>query len=152
MLAPFRLQDATDGCGEPVPFRGFGGELLAAGGGQRIEACLAVIRGDAPFGGDPAALLQTLERRIESAVLDEELFIGSLLNRVRDSLAVLRAKDERAEDEQVESALKKFEPLLVAVLSLGRHLTGVCARLGKMSTGTDEGQMLEAKLEGKVPN
>ena len=57
-------------------------------------------------------VFETLERRIQSAVFDQEFFIGCLLNGARDSLAVLRAENERAENQQVQSALQQFETFL----------------------------------------
>ncbi len=39
--------------------------LPAAGARQRVELCLAVVVGHAPFGGDVAFLLQLQQLRIE---------------------------------------------------------------------------------------
>jgi hypothetical protein len=50
----------------------------------------------------------------------EKFFVGGLLNGAGDALAVLRAEDEGAEDEQIESALQEVEAVFVF---LGRHLT-----------------------------
>ena len=38
-------------------------------------------------------------------MLDQQLFVGRLPDGPRDALAVLRAEDERAQDQQVERAL-----------------------------------------------
>src|SRR5207248_8279497 len=99
---------------------GFFHELFASRGGERIEARLAVVDRYAPLAGDPAALLETLQRGIERSVLDEELLVGGLLDGVRDALAVLRPPDEGAEDQQIQRALQQLE--LFLVLS-GQHLT-----------------------------
>ena len=72
-------------------------------------------------------------------MLDEKLFVRSLLNRAGDSLAVLWAENQRAQNEQVESTLQKFEASLFAAV-LGSHLTRRYARLGKMSTGKNWGR------------
>lgn len=84
-------------------------ELLAASGGEGIEAGFAIIGGDAPFGGDPAAIFETLEGGIKRAVLDQEFLAGSVLNGAGNALAVLLAENEGAKDEQVECALEEFE-------------------------------------------
>jgi len=51
-------------------------------------------------------------------MFDKEFPFRSLLDGASDTLAVLRAKDESAQDEQVKGALEKFEPFFFA---LGRH-------------------------------
>jgi hypothetical protein len=43
---------------------------------------------------------------------------------------VLRAEDERAQDQQIEGALKQYEPFFV----LGGHPTQVCIASGRLST------------------
>ena len=53
-------------------------------------------------------------------MIHEQLVLGGLLDRARDPLAVLRAEDERAEDQHVERALHEHQA--VAIFS-GRHLT-----------------------------
>lgn len=57
-------------------------------------------------------------------MLDKELFFRGLLDGAGDALAVLRPKNQRAEDQQIQRALQEFEAffLLLAVF-LGRHLT-----------------------------
>lgn len=79
-------------------------------------------------------------------MLDQELFIGGLLDGARDALAMLRAEYEGAEDEQIKSALQEFEALLFA---LGRHLTRAYARLGKMSTGENRWWIQEFRACGR---
>ena len=54
-----------------------------------------------------------------------------VLNRPRDALTVLRAKDKCAENQQIERPLQKFKAV---GRSLGRHLTRVLGDSGKMST------------------
>lgn len=64
-------------------------------------------------------------------MLDEELFLGRLLNGARDTLAMLRPENQGAQDEQVQRALQQFQPFF---LFLGRHLTQLSAFSGKLST------------------
>ena len=112
---------------KPLPLGGFLPQLFAPGRCQRIKAGLAVICGDSPFRGNPAALLQPLERRIKGSVLDQELFIRRLLDGACDALAVLRTKNQRTQDQQVQSALQELESFDAL---LGRHLTRVWRQLG----------------------
>lgn len=77
-----------------------------AGLGDRVEARSAVIVGSAPFRRDPALRFETLQRRIQSPVIDDKHFFGSLLNGSRDPLSMLWAEHQLAQDEQIECALK----------------------------------------------
>src|SRR5215510_2103793 len=90
-LASLRLEfeDPPDCCCEPLPFRCLFGELFTAIAGQRVKAGLAVLDGGPPFGGDPSALFQTLQRGIECAVLDQQLFFCGLLDGPGYSLPML---------------------------------------------------------------
>src|ERR1700756_2841154 len=130
-LRLFCSQDSRDRPGQSLPFIGFFDELLATGRRQRIEPGLTVVGGNSPFGRNPPTLFEALKRGIESAMFDEQLFLGSLLDGARDALAVLRAKNQGAEDEEIESALEEIEPFFGV---LGRHITRVWAWTGKMST------------------
>ena len=44
-------------------------------------------------------------------MFNQELFVGSLLNRPRDPLSVLRAKGQRPQNQQVQRSLHKIESL-----------------------------------------
>ena len=61
----------------------------------------------------------------------EQLFFRCLLDGVCDPLTMLRSKDQGAEDQQIQCPLQQFQPLSSF---LGRHITRVCFRQGKMST------------------
>ena len=104
-------------------------QLATAGRGQRVEARAAIVVGGPPFGGNEPALLEPLQRRIERAVLDEQHTVGLRLDGAGDALAVLRAEDQRAQDEQIERALQMGGVCRVGALS-DRHSTQVFARLG----------------------
>jgi hypothetical protein len=115
LTLPCGIENTSDGGGEALPFGGFAHELFAAGGSERVEAGFAIVGGDAPLGGDPAAVFEALERGIESAMLDEQFLPGSVLNSASDALAVLLAEDESAQDEQVERALQEFEAFFIVL-------------------------------------
>jgi hypothetical protein len=97
---PFRslrcpAEHAHDRAGDTPPFAFLAPELAAAGRGQRVEARAAVVVRRAPFGVDPAARLQALQRRIERSVIDDEYVAGRLLNRTGNGLAVRRLASVR---------------------------------------------------------
>jgi hypothetical protein len=58
-------------------------------------------------------------RQFQRAVLDEEFVVGGLLDGAGDSLPVLGAENESAQDEEVERSLREFE----AFRFLGRNFT-----------------------------
>jgi len=64
-------------------------------------------------------------------MLDQQLFVRRFLDGARDPLAVMRSKDQCAQDQQVQRALQQLELFLIL---LGRHITRVSNRSGKMST------------------
>src|SRR3954462_9374711 len=94
----------------------------APGLGQRVEPCPPVVARRAPPGQDEPLRLETLQRRVEGAVLDQQLVVGGRLDGARDPLPVLRAEYQRAQDQDVERALHQHQAL--GILS-GRHLTQV---------------------------
>src|SRR5262249_17840580 len=109
LLALLRSHDSPDRRDEPLPSGRLPGELPAARRGPPVEAGLAVVRGGPPLRKEPAALLEPLERRIERAVLDEELLLGPLLDGAGDPLTVLRAEDQGPQDQQVERPLQQLQ-------------------------------------------
>ena len=58
-------------------------------------------------------------RQFQRAVLDEEFVVGGLLDGAGDSLPVLGAENESAQDEEVERSLQEF----AAFRFLGRNFT-----------------------------
>ena len=70
-------------------------ELLAAGPGQRVEARAPIVLGRAPVGGDPALMLEAVERRIERALLDAQQIVGNLLDTLGNRPAVHRLEGDR---------------------------------------------------------
>jgi len=90
-------------------------ELFAAGAGKSVKTGLPIVAGDTPLGGDPSLVFEPLERGIKRAMLHQQNIFGLLLYRARDTLAVLLAKDQGAEDQKLQRALEQRNS--------GRHLT-----------------------------
>ena len=67
---------------------------------------------------------EALEGGIERAVVDDELISGLLFEELADSVGVIGAGLEAAEDENFERALEEFEALRLIVY--GRHTIGRC--------------------------
>ncbi len=60
-----------------------------------------------------------------ASVIHDQRVLGLSLNGARDVLSVLRAEDERAQNEQIERSLEQRDPLMVGRASVlsGRHPT-----------------------------
>ena len=95
--------------GHAVPLVGLGAELAAAGGGEAVELCLALVVGLAPLAGEEALVFEAEERGVERALLDGELVAGDLLDAEQDAIAVERAERDCLEDEHVEGSLHEVE-------------------------------------------
>src|SRR5579863_4785344 len=101
-----RPQHAGDRGGEALPALRLALELVGAGSRQAVELGAAVVLGDPPFGGDRALLFEPVERRVERALGHGKDVAGDLLDALRDAPAVLRLERQRAQDEEIEGALK----------------------------------------------
>ncbi len=103
-----RPQDASDAFDQALPAVGFGGELFSSGGCQAIEFGFSIVFGCTPEGGDPAAVFEAIESRVEGTVFHLEDFIGAEFDGVGDGVPVGGADYESAEDQHVESALEQI--------------------------------------------
>src|SRR5260370_39305910 len=74
--------------GHALPTLGFFEQLFAPGPRQRVELRLAVVFGSAPFGSDPAALLQPQQGGIECALVQLQQVLGNLLDALGNAIAV----------------------------------------------------------------
>ena len=61
-------------------------------------------------------------------MIDQQRVFGLLLDGARDALAVLRAEDQHAKDQEVERALEQRDAVRLG--RSGRHSTRVCHVLG----------------------
>src|SRR5215469_12055982 len=64
-----------------------------------------------PLRLDPTTALQTMQGRIKRPLLYLKNIARHLLNALGNGPAVLRTKRERAQDQEVESTLRKVDPL-----------------------------------------
>ncbi len=80
--------------------------LFAACAGELVEARLAIVFGDAPFGGNGTFLLEFEKQRVERALVERELVAANLLDATGDVVAMQRSEDaERLEDHEGKGAL-----------------------------------------------
>src|SRR5713226_314141 len=105
----FRTQQTRDNSGHALPAFRFGGELFPAGARQRVILRFAIVVRDAPLRGDPAALLQPQQRRIQRALIQLQQVLGNLLDALRDAVAVQRSQGiERLQNDQVQGSLENL--------------------------------------------
>src|SRR3954451_3521366 len=71
-------------------------------GGELVELGASIVLGDAPVAVDQPALLESVQREIQRAILDDQRVAGSLLDPSRDTVTVLRSPREHAKHEEVE--------------------------------------------------
>src|SRR5262249_6129124 len=76
----------------------------SAGRGEVVVLGAAAQLRDLPLGLDPAPVLETMEGRIERALVDLQDVLGNLLDALGDGPAVLGILLQRAEDQQIERA------------------------------------------------
>src|SRR5262249_7822670 len=84
-------------------------ELLAARGGQPIILEFAIAVGRfLPLGCDPAASLQTMQRRIERSVFHLEQIVRGALDVAGNLVTVGTSQQERAQNDHVQGSLQQF--------------------------------------------
>ena len=89
------------------PIRALVVQLSPAQSGQRIEPRITPRVGRRPFGAQPIPFLETVQRRIEGALLHLQDVLGDLLDPLRDGVAVDRAERNDLEDQDIERAPKQ---------------------------------------------
>jgi len=94
--------------------------MNAAAASELVKTRAAVVVGHAPLSAQPSRGLESLQRGVERAVVDEQRALRRPLNGERDPVAMVRSKRQRAQDEEVECSLKERRAL--AVVS-SRHST-----------------------------
>lgn len=90
------------------PISLFLGQLLPAGGCQRVRFRATSAFQLSPFAFDPAAFFQAMESREERTGADDEHSVRHLFDPVRDAYSVQWSQFQRPENEEVQRALKEF--------------------------------------------
>src|SRR4029453_7357800 len=101
------LQDQRDGVTQALPAGGFGFELAAPLAREAVELGFAAAFGGLPFGLQPAAVLQAVQRRIERALSDLERVLRDLLEALDEGVSVDGFEGGDLQNEHVERALKE---------------------------------------------
>jgi hypothetical protein len=65
------------------------------------------------LGGNPSALKQALDSWVQRPIVYKKLVFGLLLEKLRDSVGVIRLEFEAAKDQDLKSPLKESEPFVV---------------------------------------
>src|SRR5258708_28474050 len=103
-----RGEDARHGTREQTPLFLFGAILLPSGRREAVHLHLPSFRRRPPLGVDPAAIFQSVQRRIERALVDRQHLVGELPNPLRDPPAVYRPEEQALQNEQIETALEQI--------------------------------------------
>src|SRR5215211_4527317 len=83
-----RQNKALDGERESLPARALFGELLSTERRQTIVLRAAIVFGRAPIGLDPCPPFESMQGRIERALVDLQDIPGDLLDALRDPPSV----------------------------------------------------------------
>ena len=98
------LENQLDGVNGAVPIASLSCEALFAGARDDVVLRPAIVVGCAPLGGNPAALLEALEHRVERALVDVKRVARELLDALTDAPAVHRLQGQGLEHEHLERA------------------------------------------------
>ena len=123
-----QVDERRDGGRQPLPVGGFAFELAAARAGQRVELRSPIVLALLPLGGDPAVLLELVQRRIERAVADLQHVVRDLPQALADGKAVQRFEREDLQNQQVESALDEIGGFAHLLARLPSELTVYSSR------------------------
>ena len=93
---------------EEAPAGDFIREVPSAGGGEAVDSHAATLLGESLVGGNQAALLETIERGVERALIDLEHIGAALTNALRDRPPMERGVPDGLQDEQIERALEQI--------------------------------------------
>src|SRR5262245_13065417 len=94
-----RCEYALDGTHHAIELGAFGGELPAAGSGQRVEARSPVVLRRAPLRLHPTIEEQALKRRIQRTLANRQHIVRGQAQVLDDGVSVLGAADERFQDQ-----------------------------------------------------
>src|SRR5687768_9604224 len=98
------LRNPLDRVNEFGPVAALRRQHAAAFGCQPVEPAPALVRLLDPLAGDPAALLEAVEQRIERRHLELQPAARALLDQLADLVAVTRACFHQRQDQQLGAA------------------------------------------------
>src|SRR6266566_3223199 len=102
-----RSQHQRDRLRQALPICPFALQLPASRPRQLVEFGVAARFGGFPFGLEPSARLETVESRIERALLDLKNVLRDLLQPLRNGVAVQWAERGHLKNQHVERALEQ---------------------------------------------
>jgi hypothetical protein len=91
--------------GEPSPFRQLSSQMSAASARERVEFDLAARVDSTRLCGDPAVLLETIQRGIQRPLRNLKRLAGDLFNALGDRPSMFGLDLDGSENEEVERAL-----------------------------------------------
>jgi hypothetical protein len=116
-LGRTRLQRRRHRGRQTVPAVGFLAEALPSRRGEAVVLRAPVVLGRAPLGVEQALVLETVERGVERALLDEERALGDLLDPRQDGVAVqgpsetdLRMRTSRVPGRRAACSVMRVSP------------------------------------------
>ena len=96
-----RVQDLVNREDDPVKLLAFEGELLSTSCSEGVVPRPPIVLGRTPFRFDPAVEQQSLQGRVEGALAHLKHLLGDGLEVLRDAVAVLTAREQGLEDQEI---------------------------------------------------
>ena len=93
---------------QAIPVRGFLFEVAPSRASERVELGAAIVLARLPLRGDPALVLELVQRGVELSVAHLQDVTGYLLEALPDGPAVERLEGEDFENQQVQRALDEI--------------------------------------------
>src|SRR5262245_37341289 len=110
-----RSQQQCDCRRQALPAGLFPFQVLATGSGQAIETGPTIVVGHPPRGRDPTVTFQTLQGRIQRALLQLEDIVRQLLDPLGDGPSVQRLQRNGLEYQEIHGALHEVDRLAHSV-------------------------------------
>src|SRR5450631_3483549 len=104
-----RFHHTPDRLHQSIPTILFCREVFFALHGEALIPCPLLVFRQFPFGLDPSPFAQTMQRGIERAMLYLQHVLGTGSDGHADSMSMLSAESERAQNQHIESTLQKFD-------------------------------------------
>jgi hypothetical protein len=106
-------QHTGNGADDLIPAAPLLGQILPTSRRNAVVLRFAVVLGRPPERRDQPAFLQTVQRRVQRAVLHLENVFRSALDRRRDGMAVRRRQQNGPQNKHIQGSLHHFNPVVV---------------------------------------